>query len=234
VSLGSTERPSPDVPSPWDRGILVRNPAVRTGATLCESAALNGCIFPDGGHGRVVEIVIFLAGSAGVLAVSWRTLRVPRAHGRMRLLAFECLLALVLLQARRWFVRPLAPHQLVSWPLLALSALLAVHGFDLLRRHGRPDAAHGKSSDLGFERTSVLVTSGAYQWIRHPLYASGVLAAWGAYFKGASWTGAALAAAATILLAATAQAEEAENFEKFGTAYAEYARRTWRFIPFVY
>jgi protein-S-isoprenylcysteine O-methyltransferase Ste14 len=191
-------------------------------------------MFRRGGHGRVIEVVIFLAGSAGIFAVSWRALRVPRAHGRLRFLAFECLLALVLFQARRWFVRPLAPHQLVSWPLLAMSALLALHGFDLLCRPGRPDAAHGKSSDLGFERTSVLVSSGVYQWIRHPLYASLVLAAWGAFFKGLSWTSAALAVAVTLLLAATARTEENENLEKFGTAYAEYARRTWRFVPFVY
>ncbi len=182
----------------------------------------------------MIEVVIFLAGSAGILAVSWRALRVPRAHGRPRFFAFECLLVLVLLQARHWFVRPLAPHQLASWSLLAVSTLLALHGFELLLRVGRPDAAHGKSSDLGIERTSVLVTSGAYQWIRHPLYASGVFGAWGAYFKAPSWTGAALAWAVTLLLAATAQAEEEENLEKFGAAYAEYARRTWRFIPFVY
>lgn len=182
----------------------------------------------------MIEIVIFLAGSAGFLALSWRALRVSRAHGRPRFFAFECLLALVLLQARGWFVRPLAPHQLVSWFLLAVSALLALHGFELLRGLGRPDAAHGKSSDLGIERTSVLVTAGAYRWVRHPLYASGVIATWGAFFKGPSWTAAALAGAATLLLAATARAEEQENLEKFGTAYAEYARRTWRFIPFVY
>jgi protein-S-isoprenylcysteine O-methyltransferase Ste14 len=184
--------------------------------------------------GRVIEIVTFLVGSAGFLALSWQALRVPRAHGRPRFFAFECLLALVLLQARGWFVRPLAPHQLVSWLLLAVSALLALHGFELLRRLGRPDAVHGRSSNLGVERTPVLVTAGAYQRIRHPLYASGVIGAWGAFFKGPSWTGAALAGAATLLFAATARAEECENLEKFGTAYAEYARRTWRFIPFVY
>jgi protein-S-isoprenylcysteine O-methyltransferase Ste14 len=32
----------------------------------------------------------------------------------------------------------------------------------------------------------------------------------------------------------TARQEEAENVEKFGPAYAEYARATWRLIPFVY
>jgi protein-S-isoprenylcysteine O-methyltransferase Ste14 len=182
----------------------------------------------------VIEVVVFVAGSAGILAMSWRALHVPGAHGRLRFLAFECVLALVLVEARRWFVRPLAPHQLVSWLLLAVSAFLALHGFDLLHRLGRPDAAHGKSTDLSFERTSVLVTSGAYRWIRHPLYASALCAVWGAFFKGPSWVGAVLAGAATLLLATTARAEEKENVEKFGTAYLEYARRTWRFIPFVY
>lgn len=182
----------------------------------------------------MIEAVVFVTGSAGILAMSWRALRVPGAHGRLRFLAFECVLALALVVARRWFDRPLAPLQLVSWSLLALSAGLALHAFGLLRRRGRPDATHGRPSDLGFEKTSVLVTSGAYGWIRHPLYASVLLAAWGAFFKGPGWPGVALAATATLLLAATAQTEEKENVEKFGTAYVEYTRRTWRFIPFVY
>jgi protein-S-isoprenylcysteine O-methyltransferase Ste14 len=182
----------------------------------------------------VIEVVIFLAGSAGFLLLSWRSMGVPRAHGRPRFVAFECLLALVLFQARGWFVRPLAPHQLVSWLLLAVSALLALHGFELLRRRGRPDAAHGNPGDLGIERTSVLVTAGVYRWIRHPLYASAVCGAWGAFFKCPSWTAAALTGGATLMFAATARAEEVENLEKFGTSYSEYARRTWRFIPFVY
>lgn len=182
----------------------------------------------------MIEVALFVAGSAGLLAMSWPALRVPGAHGRLRFLAFECVLALVLLEARGWFVRPLAPHQLVSWSLLAASAVLALHAFGLLRRRGRPGAAHGGPADLGFEKTSVLVTSGAYRWIRHPLYASVLLAAWGAFCKGPGWPGALLAVAATLLLEATARTEEKENVEKFGTAYVEYARRTWRFIPFVY
>jgi protein-S-isoprenylcysteine O-methyltransferase Ste14 len=182
----------------------------------------------------VIEPVIFLAGTVGILALSWRSLRVPHAHGRPRLLAFECVLALVLVQARGWFVHPLAPHQLVSWVLLAVSAWLALEGFRHLNRLGRPEPARGRPSDLGFERTSMLVTAGAYRWIRHPLYASLVFGAWGAFFKGPSWTAAALAAAATLLLGGTARAEERENRVKFGAAYEEYARRNWRFIPFVY
>ncbi len=182
----------------------------------------------------MIEAIIFLAGSAGILALSWRSLRVPRAHGRPRLLAFECVLALVVLQARRWLVHPLAPRQLVSWLLLATSAWLALEGFRLLHGQGRPDPACGRSSDMGFERTSVLITAGAYRWIRHPLYASLVIGAWGAFFKDPSWTAAALAATATLFLAATARVEENENREKFGAAYGEYASRTWRFIPFVY
>ena len=182
----------------------------------------------------MIQVAIFCVGSAGLLWVSWPALRTPHAHGRARFLAFECLLALVLLQARRWFVQPLAPHQLVSWTLLAFSAVLALHGFDLLRRLGRPGPAFGRSSDVGFERTSVLVTSGAYRWIRHPLYASLVFGAWGAFLKSQSLTAAILATGATLLIAATARAEERESLEKFGGCYAEYVRQTWRFVPFVY
>jgi protein-S-isoprenylcysteine O-methyltransferase Ste14 len=49
-----------------------------------------------------------------------------------------------------------------------------------------------------------------------------------------SWPGGLLALASTLLLLATAKAEESENIRYFGPAYSEYMKRTKMFIPFLF
>ena len=44
----------------------------------------------------------------------------------------------------------------------------------------------------------------------------------------------ALTVGASGFLLATAMAEERENLLRFGTAYADYIKRTRRFVPFVF
>jgi Phospholipid methyltransferase len=64
---------------------------------------------------------------------------------------------------------------------------------------------------LGVEKTTCLVRSGAYRIIRHPLYASLLALAWGAFLKAPSWLGLVLAAVATGAIYLAARAEEQEN-----------------------
>jgi protein-S-isoprenylcysteine O-methyltransferase Ste14 len=78
-----------------------------------------------------------------------------------------------------------------------------------------------------------LVTTGIYGDIRHPMYSSLLLLAWGVFFKASSWPGLALAAAATGFLVATARAEERENIRFFGPSYESYMKRTKMFVPFI-
>ena len=170
-------------------------------------------------------IVLALA-SIAVFIFSWPFLRSPRSHGFFRFFAFECCLALVALQVSRWFREPFSAHQIASWVLLIGSAFLAAHGFYLLRKVGRPRK--------GIEDTTQLVRVGAYRTIRHPLYSSLLLLAWGTFFKGPSLLGGALAAAATGFLVATARTEEAENLQKFGAEYAAYMEETRMFLPFLF
>lgn len=167
--------------------------------------------------------LVLAMGSAIALWPSRRSLRDPGAHGFYRFFAFEAIVALIALNLPYWFRKPLSPRQLVSWPLLAGSAGLAVHGFRLLRVIGRPAG--------DFEQTTRLVRQGAYRVIRHPLYASLLLLAWGAYLKKPSAAGAALAAGASAALAATAKVEERENLARFGDEYARYMQETRMFVP---
>jgi len=99
----------------------------------------------------------------------------------------------------------------------------------------RPAPPNIESANLAFENTTTLVTSGAYRWIRHPLYASLLALAWSAYLKDPLGAGSmALVVGVSGFLLATAIAEERENLSRFDGNYANYMKRTKRFIPFVF
>jgi protein-S-isoprenylcysteine O-methyltransferase Ste14 len=138
---------------------------------------------------------------------------------------------LVLLNAKLWFFDPYTVRQLVSWILLIVSLFLAVHSFRLLKQIGQPDGRKGTIE--GFEKTTRLVTVGAYHYIRHPMYSSLLGLGWGAFLKGISLYSIILVIICTAALIATAKVEEAENLERFGEKYTAYMQRTKMFIPYL-
>lgn len=183
---------------------------------------------------KEMEWAAFLVFSIGIILLSWRSFQDRSSHGFYRFFAFEAILALILLNIEFWFHQPFSVRQILSWLLLLLSLFLAVHGFMLLRRIGKPDAAIQDPMRLSIEKTTQLVKVGAYRYIRHPLYASLLCLAWGAFLKHPSLVGAGLGAIATLALYLTARVEEAENMKHFGADYAEYIQQTKMFIPYVF
>jgi len=183
----------------------------------------------------MLKLAIFVVVSAVFAYISRASLPVPRSHGFYRFFAWECILALFLLNVERWFRDPFSLPQIVSWLLLIVGTFLVIHGVYLLRLIGRPDGTREEAPLLAFEKTTTLVVEGMYRYIRHPLYSSLLFLAWGIFFKDAmSWAGVGLAAAATFFLAMTAKAEEGENIRFFGTAYQDYMRQTKMFVPFLF
>ena len=182
----------------------------------------------------MLQIAIFLLASAALVYVSRAALHRPHGHGFWRFWAWEAITALVALNAPAWFRDPLAWHQLISWMLLILSLIPLALGLQQLRRARRDAQARPEAGLLEFEKTGELVTTGIYRHIRHPMYSSLLLLAWGVFWKAPSWPAAILVAAATACLLATARAEERENLRFFGPAYAAYIRQTRMFIPFVF
>ena len=180
----------------------------------------------------MIRLALFAFLSAPILWVSRRSLRHPRSHGFFRFFAFESILALMVLSAPRWFAHPLATWQILSWGLLSTSLVLVVWGFLNLRGQGgfRPGAE--VSTSFAWENTGRLVTTGIYRYIRHPMYASLLFLAWGTVLKTVSPATLGLGAVASLALAATAKAEEAENVARFGQEYRDYMARTRRFVPF--
>lgn len=182
----------------------------------------------------IVRLAIFLVASSALAFVSRASLRTPGSHGFYRLLAWECMLALCLLVADQWFRDPLSPLQLLSWLLMLISAFFVLHGVYLLRHFGAPAKERTGEALLPFEKTTELVTRGAYRYIRHPLYSSLLFLTWGMFLKHPDALTGAVALAASGFLVATAKADERECIRFFGPAYKEYMRGTKLFIPFVF
>ena len=179
--------------------------------------------------------IVFAVGSAGLIYVSWTSLKNPRSHGFYRFFAWEAILGLFLLNVGSWFVEPFAWHQCISWVLLFACVVPVVWGTILLKRAGKPAEVREQDPNLlAFEKTTRLVTSGIYKHIRHPLYSSLLLLAWGIFFKLPSLAGGALAVFATVCLVLTARADEGECVRFFGSQYEAYMKTTRRFIPFIF
>jgi len=172
------------------------------------------------------KLFLFALLSALAVAASLHAWRTRQAYGFYRFFAFECLALLITWNAGHWFHDPFSRQQIASWTLFVVGTALAAHGSYLLR-------AVGMSQRRVIEETRTLVEVGVYRYIRHPLYASLMIFAWGVYLKGVDWASAILALAASAFLAATARNEEEHNINRFGGAYSEYMDRTKMFIPFL-
>ncbi len=182
----------------------------------------------------MVRFVAFALLSVPIFWVSRRSLRHPASHGFSRFFAFEAILALIVLNIPHWFSDPLEIRQLASWVLLSVSLVFVIWGFALLRRRGGFDPTAEASPSYEWEKTGHLVTTGIYGYVRHPMYSSLLFLTWGAVLKSASISTLLLGAAASLALAATAKAEEAENVIRFGQEYRDYMSLTRRFIPFLF
>lgn len=181
----------------------------------------------------MLQAAFFLLGTLVLAWLSRASLRQPRSHGFPRFFAWVAILGLLALNGPVWFEDRYAAHQLVSWVLLQLSIAVLVAGLYMLRRVGKADRARDEEALFAFEKTSQLVTVGIFRYIRHPMYCSLLLLAWGIFFKQPGVAGLLLALAASAFLWLTALRDEAECLGYFGEAYRDYMQRSKRFIPFI-
>ncbi|UCH59772.1 MAG: isoprenylcysteine carboxylmethyltransferase family protein [Anaerolineales bacterium] len=181
-----------------------------------------------------IKIIILCVASIGIAWISRSSLRDIRSHGFYRFFAWEAILALILLNVDHWFYQPFRINQLFSWSLLITSLFLVIPGIQLLHKAGKQDNRRSEPGLYDFEKTSELVTTGIYGYIRHPLYSSLLFLGWGVFFKLPSWVGGVLAGLATLFLWLTARNEEVENIAYFGSAYQDYMHKTRMFIPFLF
>ncbi len=169
---------------------------------------------------------VLLSGTIFIILFSWfLSIKYKRYHGIARFFAFESVFILVLLNYKVWFTAPFSLAQIISWILLILSAYIVADGYLTLKRKGKPDS--------NFENTSVLVKSGLYGYIRHPLYLSIFLFGTGVMLKQPGMLQLILGAVNLIAVYFTARIEEKEMIARFGEEYKEYMKETRMFIPFL-
>ena len=183
----------------------------------------------------MVKWILFSILAVAILVISFRSLLKPNSHGFWRFFAWELILVLIAHNLDHWFADPFSWHQIISWILLLTCLVPLILGVREIRQRGKPvQARAGEPQLMAFEKTSALVTSGIYRYIRHPLYSSLLLLAWGTFFKSPSWLGGALALAASVSLCLTAKADERECLAFFGDDYKVYIGSTKRFIPWCF
>ena len=174
-----------------------------------------------------MNYTILIIGTFVIIAFSWIfSIREKRYHGIARFFSFESIFILVLLNIRVWFHDAFSWHQIISWILLIASIYPGLAGYFLLKRKGR--------SEKSFENTTVLVRSGVYKYIRHPLYCSLLLLGTGVMFKDPDTLRLILGAINIIAIYFTAKVEEKEMMARFGSEYVNYMKETKMFVPYIF
>lgn len=169
---------------------------------------------------------ILALGTILIIVFSWFfSIKYKRYHGIVRFFSFESIFILTLLNYRHWFAEPFSVHQIISWIVLSAAIFPGISGYFLLKRKGK--------SEGGFENTSVLVKTGVYKHIRHPLYCSLLLLGTGVMFKFPGSLQIILGVVNLTAIFFTALIEEMEMISRFGSAYKEYMKETKMFIPFI-
>jgi protein-S-isoprenylcysteine O-methyltransferase Ste14 len=183
----------------------------------------------------MTKTLFFILISCFLVYISRSSLGKPESHGFYRFFAWEFIAILFVINFEYWNSNPLAWYQIISWVLLFISLVPLTFGIHSLIKHGKPTSQRVDEPQLlAFEKTTELVTTGIYHWIRHPLYSSLLFLTWGIFFKTPSMVGGIISIAASLLLISTANADEAECIRYFGSDYLIYRKNTKRFIPFIF
>jgi len=179
------------------------------------------------------KVIFFIALSLPVIFLSKQSLFEPGSHGFTRFFSWECIIVLFVINYEHWFKEPFSPKQVVSWLLLIISAWFVTEAAVRLRRARKQGIVRVDEKLFRFEKTTELVTSGIFRYIRHPMYSSLLLLAWGIWLKQPLAATLPVALLASWLLWLTARRDERECLAYFGDSYREYMTRTKRLVPFI-
>ena len=181
----------------------------------------------------MLEIVVFTLVTISFMYIFRYALKNIGSHGFYRFFAFEGILVLFLLNYQYWFLDRFSNQQILSWGLLGISLFFLFNSLLLLKRQGGHENREIMPENLMFENTTNLIENGIYRYIRHPMYSSLLLLAWGIFFKNITLWTLLLALFITLFLYLTARVEEQENIHFFGEKYNVYICRTKLFIPWI-
>jgi len=166
--------------------------------------------------------------------ISLKSLKNPGSHGFYRFFGWVGIVWIFAWNVPFWFTDPFSVLQCISWILLFSSVYLVLAGVLKLRNARKSPAPREDQSLYGFERTTELVDTGIYRYIRHPLYSSLIFLTWGIYLKQPGLILGAIALVTSIFFYLTARRDEKECIAYFGEAYVAYMKRSRMFIPFLF
>lgn len=162
-----------------------------------------------------------------IIGFSWYySLRHGNFHGIPRFFSFESIFLLCLLRWEHWFDNPFSWYQVISWILLITSAYTGIAGFLTLKLKGM--------AKRNFENTTILVKTGIYSLIRHPLYLSLLCLGSSLMMKKPGPAEIILGIINIGALFITASMEEKEMISKFGNEYKDYMEETRMFLPYLW
>jgi len=180
-------------------------------------------------------IIPFIIFSVPLIIISLKSVFKPGTHGFYRFLAWEGILWLTVCNYRFWFDDPFSFRQIVSWLFLFISVYLVIASVILLKKQGKSMDTREDKSLLAFEKTTQLVKTGIYRYIRHPMYSSLLFLTWGICLKKIDSIGViGVAVWSSVFLLETALTDEKECLAYFGRGYEDYMKRTKRFVPFLF
>jgi len=182
----------------------------------------------------MVKFIAFALLSVPIAIISWRTLFNTGSHGFYRFLSWECILWLAIDNYKYWFSDPLGLTQIIAWFLLTCSLILIVSGVVLMSKTGKAEKQRDDKDLYEFEKTTVLIDTGIFRYIRHPLYGSLLFLTWGIFFKRPEFYLLIISLLSSVFLIITAKIEERENVSYFGDRYLDYQNRTKMFVPFLF
>jgi len=180
------------------------------------------------------DLIIFGILSIPLIVLSWRTLSDIKSHGFYRFFSWECIIWLLISNYKFWFNNPFGIKQIFSWIFLFCSAYMVIAGVIRLRKSGKPLKNRTENSLYQFEKTTELVDTGIFKYIRHPLYSSLIFLTWGIFLKNTSVQLLLIGLVSTVFLYLTALFDEKESIKFFGEKYSKYMTRSKRFVPFVF
>jgi protein-S-isoprenylcysteine O-methyltransferase Ste14 len=178
-----------------------------------------------------MEVISFCILSLPLLALSWRTLFSLKNHGLYRWVVWECILWLAIQNYRHLIVEKFDLQQLISSALMIASLVFVLSAVYMMRQKGGVSRQRRDHTLFGFEKTTVLIESGIFKHVRHPMYSSLLFLAWGILFRNIEVTLLIVALIATCSGIVAALMEERENIEYFGERYRHYTLKTKMFIP---
>lgn len=119
-------------------------------------------------------------------------------------------------------------------PMFVIGTGLVVLG-SLLRRHCFRMLGASFTGDVRASKEQVIVTRGAYRWLRHPSYTAGIILFLGVGVALGSWVSAGLSVVGALLpYLYRMNVEEKALLAAIGEPYAAFMRTRKRLVPFLY